>query len=71
MVKQIETSLVIRRESIYAKIRRNLYGLMYGKDYKMIQTLDVLIRPKRPNGKIIIPKEIGKDITKYEKYKRL
>lgn len=71
MVKQIETSLVIRKESIYAKIRRNLYILMYGKDYEMIQTLEERIKPKRPNGKIIIPKEMGKDMTKYEKYKRL
>lgn len=65
MVNQ-KTSLMIRKENIYAKIRINLYRLMYGKDYEMIQRLDNLIKPKRPNQnqKIIIPKEIGKDITK-------
>lgn len=31
MANKIETSLVIRKENIYAKIRRNLYVLMYRK----------------------------------------
>lgn len=61
-----ETSLVIRKENLYDKIRRNLLILIFQKDYQMIQKLEKLIRPKRPktNQTIIIPKEIGKDIKK-------
>ncbi len=61
-----ETSLVIRKENLYDKIRKNLLILIFQKDYQMIQKLEKLIRPKRPktNQAIIIPKEIGKDIKK-------
>lgn len=61
-----ETSLVIRKENLYDKIRKNLLILIFQKDYQMIQKLEKLIRPKRPktNQTIIIPKEIGKDIKK-------
>ena len=59
MVK--ETSLVIRKETIYDKIRRNLLRWVYQKDFFMMQRLEELMQPKRPNkNKIIIPKEIGK-----------
>lgn len=66
MEKIKETSLIIKRETIYDKIRKSLLNILYQKDYQMIQKLEELIRPKRPkqNMKIIIPKEIGKDIKK-------
>ncbi len=66
MEKIKETSLIIKKETIYDKIRKSLLNILYPKDYPMIQKLEELIRPKRPkqNMKIIIPKEIGKDIKK-------
>ena len=67
MPNPVETSLVLRKETIYDKIRRSLLKLVYQEDYGMIQRLDELIMPKRPkvNGKIVVPQEIGKYITKY------
>ena len=56
-----ETSLVIKKETVYDKIRKNLFMLIYGKDYQMMKRLDDLIKPNRPqsSSKIIIPREIG------------
>ena len=62
MSNLIETSLIVKKETIYDKIRKSLFALIYQKDYEMIQRLDKILTPKRPNpnSKIIIPKEIGK-----------
>ena len=66
MSNLMQTNLIIRKETIYDKIRKSLFAFIYRKDYEMIQRLDELIMPKRPikNSKIVIPKEIGKGITK-------
>lgn len=68
MSKIIETSLIIKRETVIDKIRKSLLVLIYKNDYQMIQRLDELIMPKRPkqNSKIVIPQEIGKSIIKYK-----
>lgn len=57
-----ETSLVIKKETIYDKIRQSLFMFVYGKDYQMMKRLDDLIKTNRPqsSSEIIIPKEIGK-----------
>lgn len=62
MSNLMETSLVVKKETIYDKIRKSLFVLIDRKDYQMMQRLDNLIKPKRPHlsSKIIIPKEIGK-----------
>lgn len=64
MCNVIERSLVIRKETIYDKIRRSVLVLIYQKDYSMIQRFENLIQFKRPQqtSKIVIPKEIGKKI---------
>lgn len=66
MSNVIETSLVIKKQTIYDKIRRSLLVLIYQKDYPMIQRLENLIQVKRPNqnSNIVIPKEIGKQPKK-------
>ncbi len=62
----VETSLIIKKETIFDKIRKNLFLFIYQKDYEMIRRLEDLIKPKRPksNSQIIIPKEMGKDLRK-------
>ena len=65
MSNYVEKSLVIRKETIYDKIRNSLFSLIFKKDYEMMQKLDELMKPKRPDKKIIIPKEMGKNIYKY------
>lgn len=66
MSKITETRLIIRKETIYDKIRRSFLTLIYQKDYTMIQRLEELMMVKRPkqSKKIIIPKEIRRDIAK-------
>lgn len=66
MSNLVQVNLIVRKETVYAKIRRSLLALIYQKDYKMIQRLDELMIPKRTtkNSNIVIPKEIGKKIEK-------
>lgn len=62
-----ETSLIIRKETIYDKIRKNLWSFIFKKDIQMLQKFENLIMPKRPSkNKIIIPQEMGKNIKKYK-----
>ena len=61
MSNLMEKSLIVRKETIFDKLRKSLFALIYAKDYQMMENLDKLITPKRPTGKIIIPKEIGKN----------
>ena len=66
MVDIKQTSLVVKRETIYDKIRKSLWNFMNRKDCQMMQSIEELLKPKRPklNEKIIIPKEIRKDLIK-------
>lgn len=56
-----EKSLVLKKETRFDKIREILFKVVLYKDYEidMIKRLNnLLYKNKRPNGKIIIPKEI-------------
>lgn len=62
----IKTELMLRKETKFDKIRKNLFFVIFKEEYKLEQRLDNLIMSKKPDlNKIIIPKEIGE---KYEKY---
>ena len=67
MSNLLETGLIVRKETVFDKIRKSLLMLICQKDYQMIQRLDELMMPKRPNqnSKIVIPKEIGRKNIKY------
>lgn len=83
MQKVNETSLVLRKETKFDKIRNVLLSLfLSNEDFKFIQRIDNLITPKRPENKqIIIPNETRppmaqrnayeRNENKNEKYKRL
>jgi len=61
MSKMIETALVLKRENKFDKIRKNLLFLFFKKEYIMMEQIDNLLMPKRPNkNNIVIPKEIRK-----------
>ena len=61
MSKIIETSLVIRKETIFDTIRRNLLKVFYKNEYDLIRRVDDLITPKRKKiDNIVIPKEMKK-----------
>lgn len=60
-----KTSLVLRKETKFDKIRESLLSLFFGEDYYLIQRMEDLITPKRikegiNTKNIIVPKEIGK-----------
>lgn len=63
MSNRIQTSLIIKKETIYDKIRKSIFTLVFQKEAETIRRLDDLLKPNRPNlrNKIIIPKEMGKD----------
>ena len=56
-----EKSLVLKKETRFDKIREILFKVVLYKDYEidMIKRLNnLLYKNKRPNGNIIIPREI-------------
>ena len=61
MKKTVETSLVIKKETKFDKIRDALFSLFFHEEYEMMQRLDKLLEVKRvePN-KIVVPREIKK-----------
>ena len=68
MANYEEKSLIIRKETVYEKIRKSLVLLIFKKDFQMINELEALLKPKTTkitSETVIIPKEIGKDVKKY------
>ncbi len=62
MSKIIETSLIIRKETVFDKIRQSLLKRFYKNEYNLIKRVDNLMTPKRMKIKdVIIPQEIGKE----------
>ena len=46
-------------------MRKNLFMIFFKEEYLLMQRIDELMTPKKVNtSKILIPKEIGKEITK-------
>ena len=61
MKKIVETSLVIKKETKFDKIRDALFSLFFYEEYEMMQRLDELLKVKRvETSKIVIPKEMKK-----------
>ena len=67
MSKILETSLIIKKETKFDKIRNIIYQIFFKQEYILDMELKNITQIKRPNPKnIIIPREI-----KSEKHKRL
>lgn len=61
MGKKIETGLIVVKDDIFTKIRRNIFSLFFSKEAKLLEMINEIERPRNQvNGKIIIPKEIKK-----------
>ncbi len=61
MKKIVETSLIIRKETKFDKIRDALFNLFFHEEYEMMHRLDELLQIKRvETNKIVIPREIKK-----------
>ena len=58
----METSLIVRKESKFDKIRKLLTRIIFKKEYYLEEQLDELFKTKSVNvSKIVIPREIGKN----------
>ena len=67
MSKILETSLIIKKETKFEKVRKTIYQIFFEQEYLLYMELKNFMQIKRPNPKnIIIPREI-----KSEKHKRL
>ena len=61
MKRIVETSLVIKKETKFDKIRDALFNLFFHEEYEMMHRLDELLKVKKlETNKIVIPKEIKK-----------
>ena len=57
--KKLETGLIVVKNTKFDNIRRKILMFFYGKDYKILENYQQLLKNKRPQKKdIIIPKEI-------------
>ena len=61
MSKVVETSLIIKQETKFDKIRKIIYQIFFREEYLLDMQIENLIKIHRPNPKdIIIPREIRK-----------
>lgn len=59
MSKKIETGLILVKDDIFTKIRKNLFAVFFRKENELLNMLYEIERPRNQvYGKIIIPKEI-------------
>lgn len=59
MCKKIETGLILVKDDIFTKIRKNLFAVFFRKENELLNMLYEIERPRNQvYGKIIIPKEI-------------
>lgn len=68
-----ETGLIIRKDTFWAKIKRNVLCLFFYRERKMLKLFHQLERPKdRPKKEIIVPqdKEREKLLRLQEKYRK-
>jgi len=62
MSKKIETGLIIVKEDIFSKIRKNLFAIFFKKENELLNKLYEIEQPRNVvRGKVIIPKEISID----------
>lgn len=59
MGKKLETGLIIVKDDIFTKIRKNIFSIFLKKEQRLLEMIYELERPKNTiTGKIVIPKEI-------------
>lgn len=59
--KRVETGLIIRKETVFSKMQRIWNTIFFKEEISILQKIEkYLLKSNKPNGKIIIPKEINK-----------
>ena len=61
MSKIVETSLVVKKETKFDKIRKIIYQIFFQEEYLLDMELKNILKINRPNPeKIVIPREMVK-----------
>lgn len=56
---KVETGLIIVKDDIFSKIRKNLFAVFFKKENRLLEMLYDIEKPRnKVTGKVIIPKEI-------------
>lgn len=56
---KIETGLIVVKDDIFSKIRKNLFAIFFKKENKLLNMLYEIEKTRNQvHGKIVIPKEI-------------
>lgn len=56
---KLETGLIIVKDDIFTKIRKNLFAVFFKKENELLNMLYEIEKPRnKVCGKVIIPKEI-------------
>ena len=60
MGKKIETGLIIVKEDMFSKIRKNLFAIIFKKENELLNKIYEIEKPQNVvRGKVIIPKEMS------------
>lgn len=56
---KVENGLIIVKDDIFSKIRKNLFAVFFKKENRLLEMLYDIERPRnKVTGKVIVPKEI-------------
>lgn len=59
MKNKVETGLIVVKDDLFSKIRKNIFAIFFNKENELLSIIYELEKPKnKVTGKIIIPKEI-------------
>ena len=60
MGKKIETGLIIVKEDVFSRIRKNLFAIFFKKENELLNKIYEIEKPQNVvRGKVIIPKEMS------------
>ena len=60
MSKKVETGLIVVKEDVFSRIRKNLFAIFLKKENELLNKLYEIEKPRNVvRGKVIIPKEIS------------
>ena len=60
MGKKMETGLIIVKEDIFFRIRKNLFAIFFKKENELLNKIYEIEKPRNVvHGKVIIPKEMS------------
>ena len=66
--QKIETGLIVRKETVFSKMKRIWNILLYKEEANFFQKIEkYMLKNRKPKGKIIIPQEIQKEKIQNQK----